>query len=150
MTDQLQLGLDPRAELDAKISRILFPVAGETCPLSQEERDLLKLLQMHMGNDHAIPISRIADRLHLSPREIKDAARNLVVKLGLPIVGARQKPFGYFVAITPQELQGARNVLLSEVKALATRLVALGENEGRIVASVHAALKGQPEEGDAA
>jgi hypothetical protein len=149
MTDQLNLGLDPRAELDAKITRLLFPTAGETSPLSEEERRLLLVLQKHMGHDNAIWISRLTERLDLSPREIKAAARNLVVKLGLPVVGSRQAPYGYYLAITPEELLSARNVLLSEVKALASRLVALGESEGRIIAHIHLALKGE-HEGDAA
>lgn len=138
---QFSLGLDPRAELDARITRMLFPTAGETSPLSPEERALLLVLQKHMGKDQAIWISRLAERMDMSPREIKAAARNLVVKLGLPVVGSRQAPYGYYLAITREELEGARNVLRSELVAISQRLVALGDEEGHIIASIHLGLK---------
>lgn len=142
MADQLQLGIDPRGELDARITRMLYPVAGETSPLDDAERGLLTILQKHMGAANAIWIARLAERLQMSPREVKATARALVVKLGLPVVGLRTPPYGYYLAISEEELKGARNVLLSEVKALSSRLIALGESEERIVLHVREASKG--------
>jgi hypothetical protein len=153
MSDQLQLGMDPRAELDAKISRLLYGGAGDRPEISAEARELLVILQKHMGLSNAIWISRLAERLGLSPREVKAAARELVVKLKLPVVGSRQAPYGYYLAINAEELRHARNVLRSEIRALTVRLIALGEEVQHIHAAVGSAARdgaADELEGDAA
>ena len=146
---QLQLGLDPRGVLEERVNRMLY--AGEDrFAFTPEERGLLLVLKSHMGAARAIPIAALQERLHLSAREIKAAARGLVVRAGLPVIGSRQEPYGYYLSIDPRETAGARNVLLNEVAALVERLKALDESEDRITRRVRAIFAGGHKEGDAA
>lgn len=146
MTDaQVTLGVscDPAGEMDARILRLLYPGAGERAALADEERRLLQVLRGHMGAANAIQIARLGLRLDLEPRAVKAAACGLVVKFGLPVVGSRQPPYGYFIALTHEEMEHARAILLAEVGALAQRLVALGASEEAIVLHVRKAVAGE-------
>ncbi|HWQ97242.1 MAG TPA: hypothetical protein VN577_20190 [Terriglobales bacterium] len=93
--------------------------------LTDCERAVLKKLMGHPGERNAAPIADFAEKLNYTPRQIKEAVRCLIMEFDLPIAGSRQKPFGYYMATTSEEIQAASRPLESEVFALMQRIRAL-------------------------
>ena len=123
MTDQLTL--DPAANLDTLVGDILMGRAGPW-PLLGKPHGLLGLLRDHKGARRARPLGEIAAHLKMQPRDVKAAVKSLVEDFGLPIGASRQQPFGYFLCVTPEDMEDAIRPLVHEIESLARRVRVLG------------------------
>lgn len=124
----IQMSLDPGANLDVLINR-LFTGNGGPWPMPPKQHDLLRLLQPHKGSENARPLASIIARLGMPARDVKAAVKSLVEDFGIPIGGSRQEPYGYFLIVTPSDLEKALQPLRSEVQSIARRVRALAGNE---------------------
>ena len=125
MQQLLQFDDDHGAEIDVLIEAVLAGKSGPGWPLAVEAEKLLRALRLARGAKLARPIRELAGLLDLSEREVKQAARTLVVEFGLPIVGSRVQPYGYYLAVTTEERLAAASTLKHEIRALARRVRAL-------------------------
>jgi hypothetical protein len=123
---------DHSAEVDAMVEAVLAGVGGPGWPLPIEAKKLLRALHYAQGSKRARPIRELAQLLDLSEREVKQAARTLVVEFGLPLVGSRVKPHGYYLAVTTEERLQAATTLKHEIVALARRVRALEGHKAMI------------------
>lgn len=124
MAENLQFGFDRTAALDARINELLyrFDAQVKPWPLTAEQRDLLRLLQWHKSVAQAITIADISAKLSIDARAVKEAVRSLVVDFRLPIMGSRRPPYGYYLAITPEEISQGLKTLRGEIVELARRI----------------------------
>lgn len=127
MAESLQLGFDREGEIDRRIDELLTANSLQPWPLTEDQRVLLRMLKWHKGEQRPIRIAVIQGKLSLTDREIKEAVRSL--DYGLPIVGLRRPPYGYFVAITPEEVAEAVRPLRNEVLQIARRIRALRDSD---------------------
>ena len=74
-------------------------------PPSDLQRGLLRQLECRVGRDRAITIGELAERLKTSPRNVKDAVRELRMQPFLVPIGSSrdQKDGGYFLCATVEE-----------------------------------------------
>lgn len=145
MTDDPQLGfpgmgLDPTP--DAHVRNVMLGRSGPW-PVTELQRQLLHILLFHQGAQRAISLHALMVKLDRvctpipSEREIKDAARSLVVDFKVRIGASRGKPFGYFLVTTAEEARDAASPYISEIRQLARRIRVLldphdlGEFEGQ-------------------
>jgi hypothetical protein len=130
MNDENQLGfagmgLEPTP--DAHVRNVMLGRSGpwEPTPLQSE---LLRILLYHQGAQRAIPLHALMVKLDRvcnpipTEREIKDAARSLVVDFKVRIGASRGKPFGYFLVTTAEEARDAASPYISEIRQLARRV----------------------------
>jgi predicted ArsR family transcriptional regulator len=125
---QFGFGFDRNGEIEARVHELLFTRDLKPFPITDEQRALLRILSGHKGAAFAITIAellKLSSLSHLDARAIKLAARGLVVDYGLPVVGMRRPPYGYYLAITPDELAEAIRPLIGEIKQIARRVRAL-------------------------
>lgn len=129
---QFGFGFDRTGEIDARVRELLFTRDLKPFPITDEQRALLRILSGHKGAASAITIAellKLQSLSHLDPRAIKLAARGLVVDYGLPVVGMRRPPYGYYLAITPEELAEAVRPLIGEIVQISRRVRALQGSE---------------------
>ena len=133
MPDTLQLALDPEAALEQRVREVLAGRQGKYA-LPPEARRLLKLLAWHRGAAQAIPLREIQERLkvgeaNVSDREIKEAAKILTEDFAIPVGASRSRssdrPAGYFLCVTPEDLERAAEPYIHELISLARRIRAL-------------------------
>jgi hypothetical protein len=120
-----QLTLDPAANMDTLISDILMGRAGPW-PLLGKQHELLGMLRDHKGARRARPLSDFVHKLHMSERDVKKTVKSLVEDFGLPIGASRQQPSGYFLCVTPEDMEDAIRPLVHEIESLARRVRVLG------------------------
>jgi hypothetical protein len=128
MQQLLQFDRDPNdhsAEVDELVAEVLAGRRGPGWPLPIEAEKLLRALRQARGMKNARPIRELAPLLDLGEREIKEAARTLVVEFGIPLVGSRREHGGYYLAVTTEERVSAATTLKHEIRALARRVRAL-------------------------
>ena len=66
---------------------------------------LLTILQLHRGKARAITGKELAELLgDMNDRMIRKEIRELIAE-GHPIASSTEKPYGYFMAETPQEVE---------------------------------------------
>lgn len=120
MTDTL-FALDPAADIEALINDLLLGKRGPW-PISDDQRKILRNLKYYKGAERTLAISWIQEHLRLAPRAIKAAMKSLVEDFGVPIGASRQEPYGYFLIITPEDLEQALRPLQNEITSLARRV----------------------------
>jgi len=92
------------------------------------QRELLRILLFHPGAQRAVPLRDLMVKLDRvckpipTEREIKDAARSLVVDFKVRIGASRSKPFGYFLVTTAEEARETAHPYISEIRELARRV----------------------------
>jgi hypothetical protein len=119
-----QLSLDAGMNLDERIAEVL---AGKNVPWAPESEQavLLEMLRSHKGAADALPLQTISVQLGMSAREVKEAVKSLIEDFKLPIGGSRQKPYGYFLIVTADDLEQALRPLTGEIRSMARRVRAL-------------------------
>ena len=137
MTDSLQLGFAgmtavPQERPDAHPRRVLCGSCGPWPP-TDLQREMLRILLFHQGAQSPILLRDLMGKLQrvITPlpteREIKDAARGLIVDFKVRIGASRSKPYGYFLITTPQEARDAAALYIGEIRELARRVRVLLE-----------------------
>lgn len=132
MTSSLQFGfsgMGPAEHPEAHARRVLCGVPA-VCPwpLTDLQRELLRILLFHPGAQSAVSLRDLMGKLDrvIKPlpteREIKDAARGLVVDYKVRIGASRSKPFGYFLITTIQEARDTARPYISEIVELVRRV----------------------------
>lgn len=137
MPDQLQLvALSPAQHLQQRIDAVLKDRQGPY-PLPYDAAQMLTRLQYHRGAARALQVRDLAESLKLSERDVKALAKCLVEDFEVPIGASRQKPYGYYLIETAQELEDAVQIYVAEIRSLARRV--------RVLAGKHrvAELAGQ-------
>ena len=124
MNNALQLALDPQTALDQRVAEVLAGRQGKYA-LPPEALRLLKLLRWHCGAARAIPLREVAEKLSLGDRELKEMAKVLTEDFGIPVGARRQRPYGYFLCVTAEDLELAAQVYIHELISLARRIRAL-------------------------
>jgi hypothetical protein len=129
--DQLALpGMAPAAPPDGPESharRVLCGQAGPW-PLTPMQQELLRILLFHLGAKQAIPLRDVMGKLgrvlKVAPneREIKDAARGLVVDFKVRIGASRSEPSGYYLITNSEEARDTARPYIAEVKKLIERV----------------------------
>jgi hypothetical protein len=136
MPQALQLALYPEAALEQRVLEVLAGRQGKY-PLPEEAKRLLELLRWHCGAARAIPLREIRERLpgsggqsEINDREIKFLAKALTEDFGIPIGASRGSgeaagTHGYFLCVTPEDLELATRPYVLELISLARRIRAL-------------------------
>ena len=161
MNDHLQLGfagmgLEPTP--DAHVRNVMLGRSGPWQPTTLQ-RELLRILLFHQGAQSAVPLHVLMVKLDSvckptpTERQIKDAARSLVVDFKVRIGASRGKPVGYFLVTTAEEARDAASPYISEIRQLARRVRVLldphdlGELQGqRWIENLLAEPDGDPKE----
>ena len=119
-----QLSFSPEEMIDHQIDAIL---AGEAGPwkLQPDELVVLRMLRSHKGSLEPLPLERITVQMGMSPRMIKRTMKSLIEDFGLPIGGSREKPFGYFLIVAPDDLRRALRPLAHEMRSMRRRMDSL-------------------------
>jgi len=125
MSDQAQFVFTPADLLRQRLESVLERGEGPY-PLPPDARKLLQWLSYHRGASRAIQCAELAKYLKVSEREIKALAKCLVEDFDVPIGASRQKPYGYFLIETAQELEDAMENYIGEIRSLARRVRKLG------------------------
>lgn len=125
MNENLQLGFDRALEIDRRIDELLYTQDLKPFPITKQQREILRLMKWHKGIDRSLTIAVLSGKLSLSERKIKDAVRGLVVDFGVPIMGLRRAPYGYFVAVNFEEISEGMSTLKSEIVEIARRVRAV-------------------------
>lgn len=118
---------DPAREARAHATRLLFGQAGPW-PLTTLQRELLRILLFHQGAQRAILLRDLMGKLHRATgvlpteREIKDAARGLVVDFKVRIGASRSAHPGYYLITTAEEARDTAAPYISEIRKLAQRV----------------------------
>ncbi len=122
---QFAFALDPVGALEVLISHLLFGPA----PLDGKERELLAILRYHKSVANPRKLEDLAAALQLTPRAIKQLAKELTEHHGVPIGALRQPPYGYFLCVTPDDYAAARRPYHHEVLSLLRRLKPLNPDQ---------------------
>lgn len=124
----MQLSLDVAENLDARVCEVL---AGKNVPwqLSADECALLRMLQFQRGAAQALPAQTISLQLGMPERRVKMIVKSLIEDFGIPIGGSRQEPVGYFLIVTPDDLEQALRPLRREVVSIGRRMRALTSDQ---------------------
>ena len=74
-------------------------------PISEDQRDLLRLLKGYRGRDRAIALGYVCERLKLTPRIVKDLVQDLRVNFHVQICASRDaNAGGYYLATCEAEI----------------------------------------------
>lgn len=68
---------------------------------------------------------RISQTRIWGDRDVKAAVKELLEEHGVPIGAARSQPAGYFLLVTPEDIDEAERPLIGEIRSLARRLRAV-------------------------
>lgn len=119
-----QMSFNPAETIDHQIDAIL---AGEAGPwkLMADELVVLRMLRSHKGSLDPLPLDTITIQVGMAPRMIKRTMKSLVEDFGLPIGGSREKPYGYFLIVAPDDLKRALRPLVNEIKSMRRRMDSL-------------------------
>jgi hypothetical protein len=123
-----QLSLDATTNLDEQIQETLMGRLGPY-PLSDPQRRVLHMLRYRRGAAQARPLAELATELKLQPRDVKAMVKSLVEEFALPIGASRTVPYGYFLCVTPGDVEDAIRPLVHEIESLARRVRVLGGPE---------------------
>jgi hypothetical protein len=123
-----ELSLYSEVNLQAHIDDVLFGRAGPW-PLSDSERKVLHMLRYRQGAANARPLAELASELQVQPRWVKALVKSLIEDFGLAIGATRQEPYGYFLCVTPGDIEDAIRPLVHEIVSLARRVRMLGGPE---------------------
>jgi hypothetical protein len=130
MTDSFQLGFSGMVPLEDPSVHARSVLMGRSGPWKPTDLqiELLRILLLHQGAHWAIPLRDLMGKLQRvcdpipSEREIKDAARSLVVDFKVRIGASRSKPVGYFLIISAKEARETARPYISEIRELARRV----------------------------
>lgn len=127
MTAQLNLGIAPPEPPDVHARKVLCAQAGPW-PLTELQREMLRILLFHQGAHAAIPLRDLMGKLDriLTPipteREVKEAARGLVVDFKVRIGASRSGRVGYYLITSSEEARDSARPYISEIRQLARRV----------------------------
>ena len=101
---------------DQAMRRVEEVIAGRNCPWppSGVMRQFLTLLRNHQGQKRSVALGAIAERLHMSPRDVKGLVRDLRVSFGVQIGSARGDDSGYYVIESGEECFTATNAIYNQ------------------------------------
>jgi hypothetical protein len=80
-------------------------IAGQACPFppSDKHRRFLMLLRNHQGASRSVALGHIAERMALTPRDIKGIVRDLRLHFGVQIGSGRSDETGYWLIDSVQD-----------------------------------------------
>jgi len=114
-------------------------------PLTREESYVLAVLQAHLGQQNAIAIVEIQRSLKRSDRHIKEMVRMLRVKHRIKVGslrGSRERDaYGYFLCLTPREVDVTISARLAEVRSSLEVINALKGGLSHALAEVNGQLR---------
>lgn len=121
------LGPDQCKECQAFLSPLSNRVYGAISVLLLKQQPIDKQL-LNMARalipasiENPFPGEALASLLVLSARDVKDTAKRLRDEWRLPVIGRREKPYGYFFATAPEEfLSWMRTTRSQAISELAT------------------------------
>lgn len=132
MTDTMNLFPETveqtETRIDAEIASLLLGVSGGPLGLTIDaaQRAVLQAVRYHRGRERAITIAEIRERTKLEIRAIKMAVRGLRINFRLPIGSSKSGgQGGYFVMVTPEDLQIWSHDVLDQIRAQAQVLKAV-------------------------
>ena len=113
--------------------------------LSGEEAEMLDILRDHLGQQNAIAIVRVQRSLERSDRHIKQMVRMLRVKHHIKVGslrGSRERDaHGYFLCLTPREVDVTISARLAEVRSSLEVINALKGGLSHALAEVNGQLR---------
>ncbi|KKN46379.1 hypothetical protein LCGC14_0673550 [marine sediment metagenome] len=114
-------------------------------PLTGEEAEILDILRNHLGQQNAISIVEIQRSLERSDRHIKEMVRLLRVKHRIRVGslrGSRERDaHGYFLCLTPREVDVTISARLAEVRSSLEVINALKGGLSHALAEVNGQLR---------
>ncbi len=93
--------------------------------MTREEEAVWKVLAIHRGRKDAVKLSTVAFLTDLTERDVQFAVSALIETHGLSIGSSCQRPTGYYIIETPEELEQSLGQLSHRITALAKRIAAL-------------------------
>jgi hypothetical protein len=91
---------------DRVLRRAEEVIDGRNCPWPPlpSERALLVTLRLHQGKAAALALGAIAERMHLTPRVVKDIVQDLRMRFGVQVGASRESDGGgYYLVATEEE-----------------------------------------------
>jgi hypothetical protein len=120
MQGQSKLVFDRNVTLDDQVAELL---TGKTAPLVEPKlKHLIYALNKRRGAAAAIKNDQLAASLKVSERQIKQMVKDLVEVYGLPVGARRQPPYGYFLAVTAEEIKDTCDNYFREAVSLFYRI----------------------------
>ncbi len=124
-------------------SRSQRGLTGE--PLTGEESEILDILRDHLGQQNAIAIVEIQHIVERSDRHIKEMVRLLRVKHQIKVGSLRgsreHDAHGYFLCLTPREVDVTISARLAEVRSSLEVINALKGGLSHALAEVNGQLR---------
>lgn len=93
--------------------------------MGKAEKDILRVLKSHKGRLNPITAKTISKRLRIPEREVRRAISGLVTKRKLLIASSVNKPFGFYLIETLEELKECLGQYYSRLKTLKERASSL-------------------------
>jgi hypothetical protein len=84
--------------------------------------------RLRVGKQSAISIARLQELWmqlwgeHWCDRDIKKAVKELVEEHRIPVGSSRVEPYGYYLAVSDEDIEAAERPLRREIQSLAARL----------------------------
>lgn len=127
MASQPNLAFDNHDLLDQQVSEIL---TGKSAPMVDAKmKHLVYQLNKHRGAAQAVKIDQLTKSLGVSDRAIKQMVKDLVEVFGLPVGASRKAPYGYFLAVTSDELKATCDNYFREAVSLFYRIARIRGSE---------------------
>ncbi len=73
--------------------------------MTDDEALVLNVIETYRGREHPIPARNLADIVCIPERRIRSIVRRLRITFHKPIGSTTQQPAGYYLCITPEEIQ---------------------------------------------
>ena len=113
--------------------RVAALVALGGAGVSACAKDVLRILlyEPAAGRENALQIRHLQARWRIrgqrvwSDRDVKAAVKELLEDCGVPIGSSRSGDRGYFLLVTPADIEAAERPLIGEIRSLARRLRAI-------------------------
>lgn len=99
--------------------------------MTDHQKKIMQHLKFSAKN--AITKKRLAQLTGIKPREVERAIRELIIQHGFRIGSSCERPFGYFIISTKEEMLRYRAQLLSRMKNLNERLRAADRQRAELI-----------------
>jgi hypothetical protein len=142
VSTQLQIPqcVDFDREINQIFERLVHNDAGHL-PLCEEQKQILRILNRHRGNENPIPLAVLREQVsremskqkgwvvYVSRRKIEDYVASLVKVFRVRIGSSRGANHGYYWIRTSEELERTTAIYTGEIRELALRVRALNGDE---------------------
>ena len=127
MNDQPKFAFDRNDLLDQQVAEILN---GKTAAMVDPKvKHLVWALNKRRGAASAVKLDHLVKSLGVSERQVKQMVKDLVELYGLPVGASRRPPYGYYLAVTAEEIDDTCRNYFREAVSLFHRIQLLAGDQ---------------------